>query len=328
MNNLKKKLTALLSFAMAMAALPAAADYPDPDKPITIVVAFPAGGNAAQMARLNADVLEKELGVKVVLKHVTKGAHIPSAMAVKNAPADGYTLLNWTPLSFLLTPLKQDTPYDVEKDFIPLMANISASNALYVRADSPYQTFEEFIEGAKKEKLTMGVNNFAAPPGLGAVQLEQEFGLEFKKVKFGNVPKTMAALIGGQVDAVVGQVASIHGQKEGTVRPLIILDNDRANKPYFDTDLPGVRTVGEAYPGKKANVWVHGGLAVKAGTPPEIVEKLLEATAKINSAEFRAKVPKSISYHWFHGPDAIRKHIAFGREVYSPLLESLGALKK
>lgn len=121
--------------------------------------------------------------------------------------------------------------------------------------------------------------------------------MEFKKVAFKSVPKTMAALVGGQVDAVVGQVASIHAQKPGTVRPLIILDNDRANKPYFDKDLPGVRTVGEAFPGKKANVWVHGGLAVKAGTPKEIVDKLLAAMKKLNNEEFRAKVPKSLSYH-------------------------------
>ena len=89
-----------------------------------------------------------------------------------------------------------------------------------------------------------------------------------------------------------------------------------------------MRTVGEAFPGKEAATWVHGGLAVKAGTPQEIVDKLLAATEKLGNDEFRAKIPKSVSYHWIHGTDAVREHIQFGIDLYSPLLDGLGLLKK
>jgi len=246
-------------------------------------------------------------------------------MSVLEADADGYTLFNWSPPSFMVVPLTRDVPYSPLEDFTPLFASISASNALYVRADSPYNTFEEFIEGAKAEKLSMGVNNLGAPPNLSAVQMASEFDLEFKTIALKTVPATMAGLIGGQVDVAVGQVASIYAYKD-EVRPLIILDNNR--RGFFEKDLPGVRTIGEAFPGKEAGVWVHGGLAVKAGTPQEIVDKLLAASEVLGTEEFQATLPKSVGYHWVHGPEGVKALIQEGVDLYSPILDGLGLLHK
>ena len=313
------------SFAVLWLSMGAAmAEWPD--KPITYVVSFGAGGNADIVARMNADVLSRELGVPVNVVNKPGGAHIPATMSVVEAPADGYTLFNWSPPSFMIVPLTRETPYAPLEDFIPLFAGISASNALYVRGDSPYTTFEEFLEGARENKLTIGVNNLGAPPNLSAVQLANEFGLEFKTLALKTVPATMAGLIGGQVDVAVGQVASIHAYQEGEVRPLIILDN--ARQPYMEKDLPGVRTVGEAFPGKEAGVWVHGGLAVKAGTPQEIVNKLLEASKPMGEEEFISQVPKSVGYNWVHGVDETTALIQAGIDLYSPILDGLGLLQK
>ncbi len=316
---------AVSSFAVLWLSMGAAmAEWPD--KPITYVVSFGAGGNADIVARMNADVLSRELGVPVNVVNKPGGAHIPATMSVVEAPADGYTLFNWSPPSFMIVPLTRETPYAPLEDFIPLFAGISASNALYVRGDSPYTTFEEFLEGARENKLTIGVNNLGAPPNLSAVQLANEFGLEFKTLALKTVPATMAGLIGGQVDVAVGQVASIHAYQEGEVRPLIILDN--ARQPYMEKDLPGVRTVGEAFPGKEAGVWVHGGLAVKAGTPQEIVDKLLEASKPMGEEEFISQVPKSVGYNWVHGVDDTTALIQAGIDLYSPILDGLGLLQK
>lgn len=316
---------AVSSFAVLWLSMGAAlAEWPD--KPITYVVSFGAGGNADIVARMNADVLSRELGVPVNVVNKPGGAHIPATMSVVEAPADGYTLFNWSPPSFMIVPLTRETPYDPLEDFIPLFAGISASNALYVRGDSPYTTFEEFLEGARENKLTIGVNNLGAPPNLSAVQLATEFGLEFKTLALKTVPATMAGLIGGQVDVAVGQVASIHAYQDGEVRPLIILDN--ARQPYMENDLPGVRTVGEAFPGKEAGVWVHGGLAVKAGTPQEIVDKLLEASKPMGEEEFISQVPKSVGYNWVHGVDETTALIQAGIDLYSPILDGLGLLQK
>ena len=75
-----------------------------PSKPITIVVSFKAGGNADIVARLNAEALSKKLGVPVKVLNKPGGAHIPATMSVKEAPADGYMIFNWSPPSFMIVP--------------------------------------------------------------------------------------------------------------------------------------------------------------------------------------------------------------------------------
>ncbi len=297
-----------------------------PDKPITLVVPFAAGGNADILARLNAEALGNVLGVPVKVVNKPGGAHIPAAMTVLKAPADGYTLFRWSPPSFLLVPLTRKVPYKPLEDFIPLLADVGTSTVLYVRKDSPYKNFKDFIKGARAKKLAIGVNNIGAPPNLSAVQLASEFGLKFKTVVLRTVPKSLVGLIGGQVDAAVGQIASINAYKN-EIRPLVILDNNR--KGFFAKDLPGIPTVGEAFPGKKAGVWIKGGLAVKAGTPKAIVDKLLAATDKAyNNKKFAARVPKSITLQWIHGTEAVKKSIKGGIALYSPILKGLGMLRK
>lgn len=321
-----KKFTRIAVATMAALGLSVGAAHAEyPDKPVTVVVSFAAGGNADIVQRLQAEEMSKQLGVPVNVTNKPGGAHIPATMSVLEAPADGYTIFNWSPPSFMVVPLTRDVPYEPLKDFVPLFASISASNALYVRADSPYTTFEEFLEGAKAKKLTMGVNNLGAPPNLSAVQMANEFGLEFKTIALKTVPATMAGLIGGQVDVAVGQVASIYAYKD-EVRPLIILDNNR--RAFFEKDLPGVRTVGEAVPGKEAGVWVHGGLAVKAGTPQAVIDRLLAASEVLGTDEFQAKLPKSVGYHWVHGPEGVTALIQEGIDLYSPILDGLGLLNK
>ncbi len=316
------KLAAAGIAALGLSAGDALADYPE--KPITVVVSFAAGGNADILARLSAEAMSAELGVPVNVVNKPGGAHIPATMSVVEAPADGYTLFNWSPPSFMVVPLTREVPYDVMEDFVPIYALATASNALYVRTDSPIETFEDFIEAAKAKKLSMGVNNLGAPPNLSAVQLASEFGLEFKTIALKTVPATITGLIGGQVDVAVGQLAS-HAAFKDDIRPLIILDNVRL--PYFEDRLPGVRTVGEAFPGKEAGVWVRGGFAVRAGTPQEIVDRLIEASAVLGTPEFAARVPPGIDVEYVAGSD-VTAVVQAGIDLYSPILDGLGLLHK
>ncbi len=317
------KLAAAGLAALGLSAGAALAEWPE--KPINVVVSFKAGGNADIAARIVADSFSKELGVPVNVINKPGGAHIPAVMSVKEAPADGYTIIQFAPPSFMVVPLTRDVPYSPQDDFVPIFAGAFATNALYVRADSPYTTFEEFLEGAKANKLTMGVNNLGAPPNLSAVQLASEFDLEFKTIALKTVPASIAGLIGGQVDVAVGQIATINAFKD-EIRPLIILDNNRV--PAMEKHLPGVRTVGEAFPGKQAGAWVRGGWAVKAGTPQEIVDKLVAASAVAGSDEFIGSLPPGIDWKYVQGPEAVGEELQAGIDLYSPILEGLGLLKK
>ena len=198
-------------------------------------------------------------------------------------------------------------------------------NVLYVRADSPIQTFEQFVEEAKTRTFTVGVNNVGAPPHLSAVQLSQQFGLEFKTLTLKTVPATITGLLGGQVDVGVGQLAQ-NLAFAGEIRPLAVLDNNR--QAYFDNYVPGTPTVGEVFPGKEAATWINAGVAVKAGTPPEIVERLVEASEKaLNNPEFEAIMNERTTFRWIAGADAVGAEFQAGVDLYRPLLDSLGLLK-
>ena len=131
--------------------------------------------------------------------------------------------------------------------------------------------------------------------------------------------------IGGQVDVAVGQIASINAYK-GEIKPLIILDNNRV--PAMEKHLPGVRTVGEAFPAKNAGAWVRGGWAVKAGTPQEIVDALVAASASVGTDEFINALPPGIDWKFVQGPEGVGAELQAGIELYSPILDGLGLLHK
>ena len=322
MKNLKMLALGTLA-AIGLSAGAAMAEWPE--KPINVVVSFAAGGNADIAARIAAEALSQELGVPINVLNKPGGAHIPAVMSVKEAPADGYTVMQFSPPSFMVVPLTRKVPYDVQGDFTPIWAGSFATNALYVRKDSPYNTFEEFLEGAKANKLTIGVNNLGAPPNLSAVQLASEFGLEFKTIALKTVPASITGLIGGQVDVAVGQIATINAFKD-EIKPLIILDNNRV--PAMEKHLPGVRTVGEAFPGKQAGAWVRGGWAVKADTPQDIIDKMVAASAVLGTDEFIASLPPGIDWVYAQGPEAVGAEIQAGIDLYSPILDGLGLLHK
>lgn len=321
MNFTKLALAGLTALGLCAAA--AWAEYPE--KPITLVVSFAAGGNADIGARVAAEAVSADLGQPIKVINKPGGAHIPAVMSVVEAPADGYTILQFAPPSFMVVPLTRAVPYSPTDDFVTIYAGATASNALYVRADSPIQTFDDFLEAARAKKLSMGVNNLGAPPNLSAVQLASEFDLEFKTIALKTVPATITGLIGGQVDVAVGQLATINAFKD-EIRPLIILDNNR--KPFFEQHLPGIQTIGEAYPGKEAGVWVHGGWAVKKGTPQEVVDKLVEATTVLGTDEFKASLPPGIDWSYYKGSEEVGKLLQDGIDLYSPILDSLGLLNK
>ena len=320
--------SARLLLAMALLVLGGAAYAQDnfPSKPLTMVVTFAPGGNADIISRAAAKRLGDELGVPVNVVNMPGDRHIRGVMNVLKKPADGYTLLRWSAAPMVIVPLVCTVPYNPLENVLPLTVEVTASTALYVSGDSPIKSFEEFVEAAKKRKLKIGVNNVGAPPHLAAVQLSEQFDLEFSMVSLKTVPASMNALVSGNVDVAVGQLIS--GKSFGDkVRPLVILDSKR--ETYFERDLPGVRTVSEAFPGKNVGTWINGGIAVKKGTPDHIVKRLTEATDKaLNNQEYADIVNKTITFRWIGGAEQAIAKVKEGIDLYTPFLDKLGLLNK
>ena len=316
----------VVAAAVALSALTAgttlAQDYPN--KPIDFVVTFAAGGSSDILARLAAEKLERELGQPVNVINTPGGAHIPGVMKVLEAPADGYTLLRWNTPSAVVNPIVREIPYDPLTDIIPIFADATTSNVLYVRGDSDITTIEEFVAAAKEKTMLMGINNVGAPPHLSAVQLGQEFDVEFKYLTLKTVPATVTGLVGGQVDAAIGQLPqqSAFGDE---VRAIAVLDK---RWPHTDSYVPGVPTISEVYPDVTVGTWIYGGMGVKAGTPQDVVDRLVEAAnTALDTKEYADAVNQRSTFVWISGPDEVRTIWTEGQDLYRPLLEGLGMAK-
>ena len=293
-----------------------------PNKTVTIICPFPAGGLADIITRLYAKAYEDELGVPFVVVNKPGGAMIPGSMEVIGKPSDGYTMIYYSTPGMLTLPYINSSPYSYE-DFEPIFFTAFQKNVLYVAADSPIQNLADFVEASKTKKQIVAVNAIGAPPQLSMAQFVMTAGLEVEYLTEGTVPKSAVSTIGGHSDAFVGQLTQLQ-QFPDEIRAIAILD-----KTGHDL-LADVPTVKEALPGTsaKATSWVWGGLGVKADTPAEIKKILAEVAEKvINTKEFEKAFNASGNLYQYVGYDEAQDIVQEGVDFYYPVIDALGIKK-
>ena len=222
LNQCKWSWIIILMMVFVFASSTTAADK-YPSKPLTIYVTFGPGGLSDITARLEAERLEKELGQPINVICKPGGGTIPGVMTFLKAPADGHTLLRMAAPSAVTNPLIRNTPFKPLEDFTPLFLYVTNSNVLYVKADSPYKDVKDFVEAAKKKTMLIGINQIGAPPHLSAAQFAGEMELEFKMITYKQIPASIVGMLGGHVDAAIGQLLQ-NRQYEGKIKPLVIMD--------------------------------------------------------------------------------------------------------
>ncbi|MEO1019189.1 MAG: tripartite tricarboxylate transporter substrate binding protein, partial [Pseudomonadota bacterium] len=275
------------------------------------------------MPRVEAKYLEPILGVPIKVVNVPGGGHVPGVMSFLKEPVDGYTWMRMSAPSTVIAPLIRKTPYDPLTDFAPAWMNTQSSNVLYVRADSPYNSLDEFVAAAKENEFIIGVNNIGAPPHLSAVYLADQFDLSFKMLTLKTIPASMTGLIGGQVEAAMGQTTHVEMFPD-ELEPLVILDE---RKDFFEEHLPGVPTLDELYPEMTARSWVKGGWTAKAGTDPAIIAKLIEAGNQVfENPEFQEEFAGLSTLVLVYGTEEVLSDVEAGMTFYRSLLDSLGML--
>jgi len=264
--------------AVAPTAVPAKkVDFPTKGKVVTLLVPYAAGGPSDVMGRLMIPALQDALGTTVeVVDKPGASSQVGMTEVVKGKP-DGYTIGQMnipSGLTIYLDPERGAT--FGRKDIAPLAVMTRAPETILVKADSPYNTLKDLVDAAKAKpgKVSLGSTGYMGTPHLSALQFAKLAGVEFGVVHFdGSAPAT-TALLGGHVDAVVGNVDPpyISAVKGGTARSLGVMD-DKENK-Y----LPGVPTFasqGYAFKAYQTFGWVLPG-----GTPKEIVDVLSAAFEK------------------------------------------------
>lgn len=258
---------------IGLAAIAVASAQDFPSRPIRVIVPTGAGGAGDIGARLAAEALGRVLHTSVFVENRRNGlSAIDSYLA---DPPDGYTILVAAVGLFAITPAAKHVSYDAERDFVPIGTVWRSSHMLAVGTRLGVHTFSEFIAAAKARpgKISIGSTGVGTPAHLTIELLKREAGIDVIHVPFRGSGESLPALVGGQIDALIGDVQVVAPQlKAGTVRALAVAASHRV------ATLSDVPTMGEAgLPGVIAETWF--GYVVSAKTPPKIVERLQEALA-------------------------------------------------
>lgn len=259
-----------------------------PSKPIRIVMGFPAGGPLDQHARLLADKLQTELGQTIVMDYKPGAGGTLGAQDVKNAPADGHTLMIANTGVMVINPaLYPKLPYQTLRDFTPIARTAMQPLALLVSNSMPTKTLPELISYAKANpgKVNFGSAGNGGISHLVPEMLKTAAGIEMVHIPYKGSAPAFTDLMGGQVQFMaesIPQAAAYH--KQGKVRALAVTSKER------NPALPEIPTAIEAGLKGFEVVGFYGFLA-PAGTPQPVVDRLSQAFQKvIENPELRERM--------------------------------------
>ena len=315
-------LTALL-FA-TVAALPGRADAQTaayPNKPVTIIVPFTAGGNTDAFARMVGDELDKALGQRFLVENKPGAGGNLGAAAVANAQPDGYTLGMGTVSTHAINPsLYKKLPFDPDKGFAPVSLIATLPNVLVVNPSIPANSVPELVELLKKEPEvhTYASSGPGTSPHLGAELFSTLTGTKMTHVPYKGSGQSIMDVVAGHVDMVFDNIPTAAAQaKAGKVRALAVTSLTRA--PL----LPDVPAMAEFLPGFEATSW-HGMFA-PGGTPKEIVEKVSAEVQRIMKLpHIQERMLGMGATPVGNTPEEFTQHIAVERKKWAEVVKASG----
>jgi tripartite-type tricarboxylate transporter receptor subunit TctC len=243
-------------------------DYPN--RPITLVVPYAAGGGNDVMARIVGEKMSKTLGQQVVIDNRPGAGGALATRQVAKAAPDGYTLVIGGTGSLAVNPtLLPNVGYDVRKDFAPVGSIGSSAMIVIIHPTVPAKSIPELIALAKKDpgKYTYASAGVGSGIHLGAELFAYMGGIKLVHVPYKGTGPALTDLLGAHVTMYFSSLPSAIGLvKEGKVRALAVTGAKRSNV------FPDVPTVAETLPGFEAVL--RYGIVAPAGTPRPIVDKL------------------------------------------------------
>ncbi len=310
-----------LAAVLAGAAPAPAADYPE--RPIKLIVPFPPGGGADNLARLVMPRVEKALGGKIVVENKPGAGGNVGAEFVARAEPDGYTLLYGTNGTHSINAsLYRNLRFDPIKDFAPVARMTSIAALLIVNPKVPANTVAELIAYAKANP---GKVNFASAGNGTTSHLAGELfktmaGIDIVHVPYRGGAAAVTDLIGGQVQMMIDVMPNAYPlAKDGRVRGLAVASAQR-----FPA-APEYPTIAEtAVPGFEASAW--DGILAPAGTPEPVIRKL---NAAIREALADPAIVAALLARGAQPvpgtPEDFARHIAESSAKWAKVVQSSGA---
>ena len=258
-----------------------------PQKPVKFIVPFPPGGATDISARLLGEKLGQIWGQTVVIENRGgAGGGVGAAEAARATP-DGYTL--FFPSGSVITAnqhIYAKLAYDPEKDFVPVTNVVSGPQVLTVPAKSPFKTVKDLIDYARANpgKLTFGHAGIGSQTHLAAENFLWQAKIDALAVPYKGEGPGHAALVAGEVDFFVGNVAAAIGHiNGGRLRALGVTSKTEAPQ------LPGVPPIARTVPGFENAGWF--GIVAPAGTPKEVIRKVyVDTKTALQASDLRGRL--------------------------------------
>lgn len=293
-----------------------------PEKPITIVCPYSAGGASDTTSRIFASEMEKALGVSVVVENKTGASGAVGLESARNSNPDGYTLAYMPVESTMIKSLGYTDVSTDDFRFICRVMTIPA--AITVRADSKWETFGDYLKYAKDHpgEITVGNSGTGSIWHIAAATVEDVCGVELNHVPYDGAADAVAALLGGTLDSVAVSPSEVKTYVDsGDFRVLTVLGEERSSV------CPDVETAQEM--GYDITIQGWGGFAVPKDTPDDVVAVLEEAakTAANSTAVTELLTSKGYECAYLNGADMNAK-AAEELAYFSNLIPSLGIVNQ
>ena len=311
---------ALAALAAATSTLAHAQNFPN--RPVTLIVPWPAGGSTDLAMRALAETTQKHLGQPIVIENKpgASGTLGPAQMAATAKP-DGYTI-SQIPITVFRLPFLTKTTFDPAKDFTYIAGLTAYTFGVVVRSDAPWKTFKELLEFAKANpgKVKYGSPGTGTSLHIGMEQIAKVSGLKWTHVPFKGGAELNAALLGSHIDAIADSTSWAALVNSGDFRLLVTWSPDRTR------DWPSVPTLRES--GIDLVLNSPYGVAGPKGMDPKVVKALQDAFAKgVQEPAYAEALKKFDQVLAYLDTAAYQKHVVEQIEEARTQVEELG-LKK
>ncbi len=291
-----------------------------PERPITLINPYAAGGPADLLARTIADGMSEVLGRPIVIENRPGAGTAIGARAVAQAKPDGYVLFIGGSPSHVITPaLMKDANYDGIKGFTSIAMVADVPNVLVVPPDRPYRTVKALVAAAKSAdgKMTFASIGVGSIPQFLGILLQLRTGVKLVEVPYRGGQPAAIDLLGGRVDmAFLNAPAVLSQVQAGQLRALAVASAARMKS------LPDTPSMSEAgYPDVTMGTWY--GISAPAGTPREIVDKLHAAIAQtLSMPKTREKIEAQGVQIFLKGPDEYAAYLQADAKLMMELIKA------
>lgn len=293
---------AFAASACLLAAPAQAQDYPN--KPVTIVVGYAAGGGVDFIARLLAEKLADRLKQPVLVENRPSVGAVVASTYVSKAKPDGYTLMMGAPGPIIFNhALNDKLPYG-PRDFAPISIMSNSALVLLVNANNPARNVQELVaqSRANPDKANYGASS--ASFQLATELFNRRTGAKFTHIPYKGANESVQAVMAGDVSMVLADTGpAVTGLQSGRVKALAVTSTERLK------DLPNVPTLAELGVDLKVSLWI--GLLAPAATPADIVKRLHEEVVRIvEMPDVKARIAAKASVAMTNTPDEFARLIA------------------